>query len=219
MKARPLITAAFALAALALPTVANAADRDKDGMRDSWEKHNGLSTKKNDARKDRDRDGLRNIGEYRSGTNPRKADTDGDGTRDGDEGGGRVASFDSATGVLTINLFAGGTLTGKVDATTKVECEGDDDDRPAPAPTTAARRGADDAPGSDSNGGRSGDNSGPGSDNSGRDDNEVRHGDDDDDGEGDCSTADLTVGRIVQEADLNEGDDGPADVFDEIELG
>jgi hypothetical protein len=213
MRRQAITTAVVGLAALLLPSVASAADRDRDGMRDSWEKRNGLNHKKNDARKDRDRDGLRNINEYRTDNNPRKADSDGDGVRDGDEGAGRVASFDAATGTLTIDLFGGGQLTGKVDGTTEIECESDDDDRPTtpPAPT---KNGADDGPGDDSRGGR-GDDDRSGS-NSGRSGDD---GDEDDDEERNCSSAELTVNRIVEEAELHDSDDGDPGVFDEIELG
>src|SRR5829696_8687421 len=135
---------AIALIALALPSAASAADRDHDHMRDSWEKHFGLNTHKNDARKDKDRDGLRNIEEYRAHTNPRRRDSDGDGVRDNREGAGTIESFDAATGVLVIDLFGSDSdLTGKVDATTKIECEdeGDDDDHATTGNTTGDTRG------------------------------------------------------------------------------
>ena len=182
-----LVGAAVATAALALPTAAAAADRDHDRMRDSWEKRYGLSTKTNDARLDRDRDRLRNIDEYRSGTNPSRRDSDGDGRRDDREGAGTIKSFDAATGVLVIDVFASTTdLTGKVDATTKIECEDEDRD--------------DDG---------SGRNSGPGGGH-----NRSDEGYD----ERNCTTAELTAGRTVKEAELHTGDDGPHDVFDEVEL-
>jgi hypothetical protein len=204
MRHRLIKTAALALVALALPAAtASAADRDHDRMRDSWEKHYRLNTHKNDARKDRDRDGLRNIEEYRAGTSPRDRDTDDDGIRDDDEGAGTIKSFDQSTGTLVIDLFGSDRdLTGKVDSTTKIECE-DEDEHVG----THRRDGADD-------------NSGPG--------NAEDRGDDDDRGEDNrreddeqeraCDASALTVGRTVEEAELNEGDDGPAGVFDEIEL-
>jgi hypothetical protein len=217
---------------------ASAADRDHDRMRDSWEKHYKLNPRKNDARKDKDRDGLRNIDEYRAGTNPRKDDSDRDGVTDDNEGGGRVASFDPATGALTIDLFGGGTLTGRVDATTKIECDDESDDAPATGTTPAtgdtrgdgtpedhARNGADDnaTPGSTGSGrgddDRSGpsDNSGPGNQNQSDDGQQGTSGDDDAQQPA-CNADSLTVGRTVKEAKLNEGDDGPADVFHELEL-
>jgi hypothetical protein len=205
MKHRLLATTAVALAALVVPSAASAGarDRDRDGMPDKWEKRYGLNVKKNDAAKDRDRDGVRNIDEYRAGSNPRRADTDRDGVRDGDEQGGTVASFDQATGTLTINLFAGGTLTGKVDDSTKIECDHEDNDRSSS--DSKRRHGADDGPGrsGDDNPGRSGD------DNPGRGDGR---------GRGSCTVADLQPGAVVNEAEMNEGDDGPAGSFHEIEL-
>lgn len=239
-----LISTAIALVALAAPSAASAADRDHDKMRDSWEKRFGLNRKKNDARKDKDRDGLRNRQEFRLGTNPRDKDSDDDGRRDGREGAGTIKSFDAATGRLVIDLFRGGDLTGTVDATTEIECE---DHRPAPAGTpddnTRAREGAEDDDRSGSNSGpgsgdrsddddNSGSNSGP-SENSGpgnaddpdrpgdnddddRDEGEDRDNDDED--EFVCGTEWLDEGRLVKEAELNSGDDGPAGVFDEIEL-
>jgi opacity protein-like surface antigen len=216
MNKRVITIMALALAALALPAAtASAADRDHDRMRDSWEKHYKLNTHKNDARKDRDRDGLRNIDEFRAGTSPRQKDSDDDGIRDDDEGAGTIKSFDQSTGVLVIDVFDSDTdLTGKVDATTKIECddEGDDDDKVE----TRRRDGADD-------------NSGPGNaedrgdgehgDREDGDSGDGEHGDRDDDAQQPgCDASALTVGRTVKEAELNEGDDGPADVFHEIEL-
>ena len=231
---RFIIATAVALAALVVPSAANAADRDHDRMRDSWEKHFRLNTHKNDARKDKDRDGLKNIEEYRGDTNPRRRDSDNDGVRDSREGAGTIKSFDSATGVLVIDLFGSDSdLTGKVDSSTKIECEdeGDDDDRPTTGNTTgdtrgdgtpedrAARDGSDNSgPGNAEDGDRQEDNSGPGN----ASDDDRRHGDDDrgddDEREFACNADWLDVGRTVKEAELNEGDDGPADVFDEIEL-
>jgi hypothetical protein len=218
-----LIVTAIALASLAVPSTAMARDRDHDKMRDSWEKHFKLNTHKNDAGKDKDRDGLKNLQEFRAGTNPRQKDSDDDGIRDDNEGAGTIKSFDSATGVLVIDQFdSDQDLTGKVDATTKIECEGADDEhgdtRGDGTPEDHARDGADD------DGDRSGSNSGP-SDNSG-----PGNADDDDRGDDDrhaddnpnqpaCNADSLVAGKTVKEAKLNQGDDGPADVFHEIELG
>src|SRR4051812_25025474 len=204
MMHRLIKTAALALVALALPAAtASASDRDHDRMRDSWEKHYRLNTHKNDARKDRDRDGLRNIEEYRAGTNPRDRDTDDDGIRDDDEGAGTIKAFDQWTGTLVTELFGSDTdLTGKGDPTTKIECD-DGDERVGTHP----REGADDNAGR----GRAED----------RGDDDARG--DADRGEDDqqrsaCDASSLTVGRGVEEAELTEGDDGPAGVFHEIEL-
>jgi hypothetical protein len=161
MRATP-ICAAAAFAALALPAVAAAKDRDHDGMRDSWEARYGLNTHRNDARRDRDHDGMRNIFEFRHHMNPRHAD----------RRAGTIASFDQATSTLTIDLFGGGTLAGKVDDSTRIECEGADDDK------VAFRHGGDD------------DSSGPGN----------SHGDDRNDAN--CGTDALTTGRLVKGAEL-----------------
>jgi len=228
---RTIITTAVALAALAVPTAANAADRDHDHMRDSWEKHFKLNPRKNDARKDKDRDGLRNLQEYRAGTNPTRKDSDRDGIRDDREGAGTIKSFDATTGVLVVDLFDSDTdLTGKVDATTEIECEGDErgeDTRGDGTPEDHARDGADDNSGSghsgDDDDDRSGSNSGP-SDNSGpgRVDDDDRGDDDpradDDPDHRTCGTDQLVAGRTVREAKLNQGDDGPAGVFHEVEI-
>lgn len=224
-----LIPAAIAVALLAAPAGATAADRDNDNMRDSWEKRYGLSTKKKNGKKDRDRDGLKNLAEYRAGLNPRDKDTDNDGRRDGREGAGKIQSFNSETGELVIKTFRGGTLTGKVDSTTEIECEdhsrrdSSDDDGPndtsgngtpedGPGDTrgdgtpednkVAAKSGGDD--GDDD---RSGSNSGSGS-------GDDRSGGDDDR----CGAENLVAGRTVKEAELHTGDDGAQDVFDEIEV-
>ena len=75
------------LLVLALPAVAGAKQRDRDGdrMPDRWERKHKLSVKKDDAARDPDRDGLRNVAEYRAKTNPNRADSDRDGVLDGHE--------------------------------------------------------------------------------------------------------------------------------------
>src|SRR3954453_8879680 len=125
---RSIVAGGVALAALAVPAAANAADRDHDHMRDSREKHLKPNTHSNRAGKDKDRDGLKNLEEFHAGTNPRRKDSDDDGVRDDREGAGTIKSFDAATGVLVIDLFdSDQDLTGKVDpATTEIECEDDE---------------------------------------------------------------------------------------------
>jgi hypothetical protein len=116
---------------------------------------------------------------------------------------GTIASFDGDSGVLTIDLRKGGSVSGLVDRRTKIRCEDQNEDG-----VHHHRHGGDRArsgeaePGDDHGGG---DNSGPG--NSGHDDN----------GSGaNCTPADLVVGADVQEADL-EVEHGIRH-FDEVEL-
>jgi hypothetical protein len=193
---------------------ASAADRNADRIPDRWERRHHLSLKVKQTRRDQDRDGLNNLGEFRSKTNPRDRDSDDDGIRDGaekrfgfsprdddsdddgrddgDENAGRVASFEN--GVLTIQLAAGGTISGRVvDGVTEIECRG----------TATAQASHDE-----------GDDDGP-SDNSGPGNAEDDHGDDEDE-DGNCSSANLTPNTIVHEAELKIGDGGA--VFDEVEL-
>ena len=79
------LTSLLALIVLALPSAAAAADRDRDGLPDRWEKKHKLSLKKNSANGDLDRDRVDNRNEYREGTKPRDKDSDDDGKRDGSE--------------------------------------------------------------------------------------------------------------------------------------
>ena len=215
-KARLFIVAVFALALLAVPATADAKrrDRDHDGLPDKWEKRHHLSTRTKSAKKDPDRDGLNNRREFNNRTNPRDADTDNDGledgsevrvgdnprdpdtdndgVEDGDEFAGTVQSFDSSTNVLTI-LLADGTTTrsGTVDSRTRIECEAGE--------VHAAHDGGEGGNSGPGNGGE--DNSGPG------------NGDE----QGNCTTSDLTPGRVVREAEL-EIEDGTT-VFRKVELG
>jgi hypothetical protein len=118
------------------------------------------------------------------------------GDRGRHQNAGRISAFDAGSGELTIARFGGGTISGLVTGSTEIRCEGRGDD------TMASRSG-------------DGGNSGPGS---GGGQGEEEPGDDHgdrNDGEA-CTTADLTVGAVVHEADL-EGGNGVA-TFDEIEL-
>jgi hypothetical protein len=225
-----LLAAALGLVALlALPGLAAAKDRNHDRIPDRWEKRHNLSLKVNQARKDQDRDQLRNLAEFRAGDNPRDDDSDDDGVIDGEENAGTIASFDAASGKLTIDLFGSDTISGLVTAGTKIKCEDEH------SPDITARSGEPE-PGDDHGGhgeepgddhgddgeevgdDHGGDTSGPGSDDSGH------HGSDDpgasghdDNGTGaNCTTSDLIPGTVVEEADL-EIEHGQA-TFDEVEL-
>src|SRR3954469_16933744 len=135
-------------------------DPDKDGLNNRGEFKSKTNPRKadsdrdgiNDANDDQDDDGVDNRDEMGEHTNPCDDDTDNDGIEDGDEAAGTVDSFveDSAkpgTGVLTIKLADGSTISGKVDSTTEIECRtprADDDD------DVHERDGGDDSSGSGS---------------------------------------------------------------------
>jgi Ni/Co efflux regulator RcnB len=212
-KLKLIVIAAFALAMLAVPSAASARDRNHDKIPDRWEKKFHLSTTHNVAKKDPDHDGLNNRKEFKDSTNPRDADTDNDGMDDGDEVevgdnpndkdsnddgvkdgneiAGTIQHFDSSTGVLTI-LLADGTTTrsGSVTSATEIKCEGGDDN----GGLHASSHGGDDGANHDS-----------GDDNGGSDDRSA------------CTTADLTDGRVVHEAELGSDSNGqPA--FSKVEL-
>jgi hypothetical protein len=252
-KIRLLLFGAVVAALLALPgaAMAKSHDRNHDGIPDKWEKHFGLSTKRNVAKADPDRDGLNNLGEFRSRTNPRKADTNGngvndanddtdhdgvdnademrdhtnpcnpdtngDGVRDGNEVSGTVVSFtqdptDPSKGTLTLRLADGSQMSGATDSSTRIECDGADEHS-----GSHQKQGADD-------------NSGPGSGNSGSGsaDDGQNHDQGDDNGNdandpGDdngqnaaCSTADLTAGTVVREAEFTGTPDSA--VFTKLEI-
>ncbi len=224
----------MALAALLLvPAGAQAADRDGDRLPDGWEKKHGLSTAKKSGKKDPDRDGLRNRAELRTGHEPRDRDSDDDGISDGAERAGVVKSF--ANGVLTIDLANGTSVSGRVTASTEIECESDDeagqhgrdsssddggDDR-------SGRRGGDDDRGDDDEDrGEDGDADEDRSDDRDQDedrgddgdedeDRDGDHGEDEDDGR-DCSADALTPGAAVHEAEVKVTSGGL--VFTEVEL-
>jgi hypothetical protein len=200
MRIRTLLPIA-ALAALLLAIAAPAAgakprDRNHDGIPDRWERSHRLSLKVNQARRDQDRDGLRNRAEYRSQTDPRDDDSDGDGISDGDEQAGKVAAYAPDTGVLTIDLFGGGSITGKVTGDTEIECDSGGD-----GAAKEERGFRHDDEGDDEHG------------------DEDEHGDDEHGDERDCDACApgaLKEGAIVQEAELEL--DGRGAVFKKIEL-
>lgn len=187
-------------------------DRNHDRLPDRWECKHRLSLSVNQARHDQDHDGLNNRGEFQAEDNPRDADSDNDGVRDGAEHTGTIAGpADATTGLLTINLAGGGTVTARVVAgVTRIECENE--------PAAAAHASRD---GGSSNGGS---NSGPGSGGDSAGDRETgddhgrenEAGDDRGNDDAQCSTA-LTAGRTVREAKVAVTSAGP--VFLKIELG
>jgi hypothetical protein len=210
--ARRLTTCAAAalgaLALLALPGAAVAKDRNHDRIPDRWEKRHHLSTAVNQARRDQDSDHLRNRAEFLAGDNPRNADSDGDGIPDGEENAGKIASFDAATGELTIDLFGGETVTGLVNEETEIECS-----------TSGSASASDSQQGQQGEDG-SGDNQG---EQSGSEDGEEPGDDNGEDSSGPgnpgvpCSSADLTPGATVHEAELHL-ENGTA-TFEKVELG
>lgn len=232
-----------ALALLAMPALAAAKDRNHDHIPDKWEKRHHLSLKVNQAHKNQDGDKLVNRAEFLAGDNPRSADSNGDGVEDGEDNAGMIASFDSETGKLTINLFGGETVSGLVNGETEIKCEdhmsasissdgsgsgeeeaGDDNggetEQAEPDDDNGGEEEAGDDNGGqgeeepgDDNGGQEevgddngGDNSGPGSQSSGPGDG----------GQSNCTTADLTPGAVVQEAELKVAN-GQA-TFEKVEL-
>jgi hypothetical protein len=116
-----------------------------------------------------------------------------------------VVSFDSATGKLTITLPGNQTLSGNVTSATEIECE-------------PAGQEAQDENGQgdqrrmfrDGGGDNSGDNQGDEQDNNDQNDNDA---DDQPAQSPQCSTADLTPGAQVSEAELNGNGD-----FTKVEL-
>lgn len=204
------------IALLALPSLAaaKAKDRNHDGIPDRWEKRHHLSLRVNQAHRNQDHEGLDNLEEFEHGTNPRAADTDhdgltdsqeveigdnprrddsnGDGIPDGQENAGKVATFDGTN--LTIELFAGGTLSGQVNESTELECEHHEGEASA----------------SDSSGEeeQAGEDSGEGG--------EEAEASDEADSSPECTTASLVPGALVKEAELDATPEGA--VFHSVHL-
>jgi hypothetical protein len=220
---------ALALVALTGGAAARSTDRNHDRIPDRWEKRHHLSLKVNQARRDQDRDRLRNRAEFLAGDDPRNDDSDGDGVRDGDEQAGTIASFDSSSGRLVIDLFGADTVSGLVTADTRLECEGAGHHHHH-RHRGEDRRGRDDSgPGSSSSGRESepGDDHGesePGDDHGRGEepgDDHGGHGAEPDDDHGGraartCGTAALVPGAVVREAELRV--QGGKAVFEEVEL-
>lgn len=134
---------------------------------------------------------------------------------------GTIASFDSGSGALSIELTGGETVSGLVTPRTKVRCEDQHS-------TVSSVRGRGGEPGNDHGGhgeepgddhgdqgeepgdDHGGDSSGPGPSQSGP------SGHDDSGSGANCTGSDLVVGAVVHEAELDLRN-GKA-VFDEVEL-
>jgi hypothetical protein len=215
------LTLALALiGSLLFAASASAHDANSDRIPDKWEKRHGLSLKVKQTRRDQDRDGFHNRAEWRAKTDPRDADSDDDGVDDAEENAGTVTAF--ANGELTITLFDGGTLTGKVTEDTEIKCDKDD-----ATTASASHDPGDDDEGDDDQG------DDPGDDDEGDDDRgdwghgdrgddgsgKCRHGDDDGDHDNDdeeCGPEALVAGAAVEEAELKISSDGRT--WTEIEL-
>jgi hypothetical protein len=206
-----LLIAIGAMAMLAVPSIAAAKQRDRnhDGIPDRWEKRHHLSTRVNQARRDQDRDHLRNRAEFLAGTNPHNADSDGDGIPDGEENAGKIASFDTETGRLVINLFGGDTVSGLVTEETEIECDGQNSGGSA-SDSSDEGKGSDDGQQAEEPGDQEDGQEEPGDDNG----DQEEPGDDD---QGpNCTTADLEVGAVVHEAELEI--EGGSATFEKVEL-
>lgn len=214
-----------ALALLAMPSLAAAKDRNHDHIPDRWEKRHHLSLKVNQARKNQDHDQLNNRQEFLAGDNPRDPDTNNDGVMDGEDNAGTIASFDAETGKLTINLFGGESISGFVNEETEIQCEGHSG---ASMSSDGTGSGEEAESGDDNGEEQAGDGEGDqGEEESGDDNGEESEPGDDNGGEGEesgdnhgeqgnCSTADLTPGAVVKEAEL-QIEEGKA-TFEKVEL-
>lgn len=131
------------------------------------------------------------------------------------ENAGEVESFDGTT--LTIKLFAGGTISGKVTESTEIECEHQSTE------TQASEDGQEGQEGQDNQGEdqQSGDQSQQSEDQPGdQSGDEGDSSDTEDQGSsspsGSCGTASLTPGAVVHEAELEVGSHGA--VFHSVHL-
>lgn len=231
-----LLSLAIALVAMAIPATSGAkvhhgkghkarvADRNHNGMPDSWER----KFRVHKATADPDHDGVQNLGEFHNGTSPRDADTDNDGVDDGnddanhdgiddaDEQSGTIKSFDGTK--LIVTLVNGDELSGTVTDQTEIEC-----DTPSPAPAAATTRhddgGSDDGPGDDHGTDETpaAPTTTPGTQPPSDDDPSDDQGDDHGDDSASCGKDALTPGTIVREAELNLTSTGA--IFHKIELG
>ena len=216
-----------ALALVALPAAAAARDRNHDHIPDRWEKKHHLSLRVNQARRDQDGDHLNNRAEFLAGFNPRSADSNGNGIPDNEEGAGTIASFESESGKLTINLFGGETLSGLVTESTEIKCEGSSGASASDVEESGDDEGSDGGEeAGEAQGGEeeAGDGEGSSGETPGEDDGQDEEGAAEEGGqqaEGDggsssCTTTDLVPGAVVHSADLKL--ENGAATFEEIEL-
>lgn len=94
-------TAATILLTLPAGAGAKAADRNRDGIPDSWERKHRLALVDGQDAKDQDKDGLTNLVEWQADTHPRRRDSDRDGRPDGREDADRdglINGFEGPTG-------------------------------------------------------------------------------------------------------------------------
>lgn len=221
-----LAAALAALTVLALPSMAAAKhfhDRNHDRIPDRWEKRHHLSLTVNQAGRDQDRDQLPNRAEFLAGDSPRNADSDGDGIPDGEENAGRIQSFDPASGRLVIALFGEETVSGLVTEATEIECG---HGSASASDTGSGEDEGEDSPGEHEGGEEAGEDDHSDSGETGDDDSGGEAPGDDADEQGGapapegehgaCTTADLTEGAVVEEAELKL--EGGNATFEKVEL-
>jgi hypothetical protein len=206
-------------------------DADRDGVDNASEIDAGTNPLDPDTDNDRRRDGLEdpdgdrlnNHAEDVTDNEPRDSDTDNDGERDGDERAGTVASFDPATGLLTIDVINGGSFTARVTSDTELGCDDEDENDNVLAHASAVARAAHDQ--GDEEGDEEGDDhSGPGGDDYADEEDEDHSGpgggdddadEDDEDREGNSGPGSVNSGPGSHEDDLDDDGEGedeePAD--------
>jgi hypothetical protein len=216
---RKLTILIAALALVAVPGVAQAADRDSDGLPDRWERRHHLSTSTDSANADQDDDNVDNGNEFEEGTKPRDRDSDDDGRRDGredrdrdglnnaaedmtandptdrDTDGDGIPDGKEQAGVVSAYDEETGELTIDLANGTAVTAAVTDRTRVECSTEEQAEEEQDESAGVSRRGGR---------------------GCDGFDGRGECPEGTLAVGAAIHEAVVRYGWDGP--VYAEIEV-
>lgn len=132
------------------------------------------------------------------------------------ENAGEVESFDGTT--LTIKLFAGGTVSGKVTESTEIECEQaqsqSGEDQGSEDSQEGGENGTENSDQSQQSDDQSGDQQS--GDQSSGDEAEASDTEDQGSSSTSCGTASLTPGAIVHEAELMVGSHGA--VFQSVDL-